>query len=57
MLRATEGLRAERDVAHQECTKGQQQITLLEGELDDERRLKIKAEGVTAKLAMEVGLH
>jgi hypothetical protein len=55
LLLAVEGLRRERDVAHQERINAQLQISLLEGELEKERDLKIKAKGVSAGLAVEVG--
>ena len=55
LLQAVEGLRMERDLAHQECAEAQQRIDLLEGELEEERDLKVVAKGVSARLTMEVG--
>jgi hypothetical protein len=54
LLWAVEGLRTERDSACQECANTRQWIDLLEGELEEERGLKVEAKGVTIGLAMEV---
>ena len=47
----------ERDLACQECAEAQWWIDLLKGELEGERDLKVAIEGVSARLAMEVGQH
>jgi hypothetical protein len=57
LLQAVEGLRTVRDLAHRERADAQQRINLLEGDLEKERDLKIKVEGVTARLATEVSQH
>lgn len=54
LLWTVEGLRAERDAAHQERVDAQQRINLLKGVLEKED-LKIEAKGVSAGLAVEVG--
>jgi hypothetical protein len=41
-------------LARRECADAQQQIDLLEGDLEKERDLKIKVEGMIARLAIEV---
>jgi len=55
LLRAIEGLRTECDLARHECVNAQQRIDLLEGELEGERDLKVKVEGMFARLIVEVG--
>ena len=55
LLRTVKGLRTERDLARQERADAQQQIDLLDGEHEGERDLKVVVEGVSARLAMEVG--
>ena len=42
------------DLAHQERVDAQQQIDHLKDELQGERDLKVAAEGMSARLAMEV---
>jgi hypothetical protein len=57
LLQAVEGLCTERDLARRECIDAQQWIDLFEGELEEERDLMMKAEGMTARLATEVDQH
>ena len=47
----------EHNLACQEHGDAQQRIYLLEGELRGEKDLKVAAEAVTARLAMEVSQH
>jgi hypothetical protein len=55
LLLAVEGLHRERNVAHQQHTAAQLQIGFLEGKLEKEKGLRIKATGATVKLTVEVG--
>jgi chromosome segregation ATPase len=55
LLWAIEGLYMECDAARQECADAQQRIDLLEGELKEERNLKVEAKGMSAGLTAEVG--
>ena len=55
MLQAVEKLRIGTKLANQEHVVTQQRTDYLMGELQRERDLKVVAEGVLARLAMEVG--
>jgi hypothetical protein len=48
------GLPAEHDLTRQECDDTHGWVNDLLGEVEKERGLKLKAEGVSARLAMEV---
>ena len=54
LLQTLEGFCTVCDLCRQERADAQQQIDLLRGKLEEERDLKVDAEGVTTRLATEV---